>query len=240
MSPGLLRPTADASPKSRASQLSALPLSMAVHVLVLLAVVVIPLLATDSLPLPYHPLDAWMPIVAIPTPPPPSMPASRRAPAAPVDDSRLAPASIPDGVKPETALERAEPLPTGLEPEDTGVVGNVESALALRPAVEEAPPPPPPSRIYRPGGLIRQPVRIVEVQPVYPEVAKAARVEGIVIIEAVIGTDGGVREARVLRSQPLLDDAALAAVRQWKFTPTLLNGVPVPVALVVTVRFTLQ
>jgi protein TonB len=70
--------------------------------------------------------------------------------------------------------------------------------------------------------------------------AQQARVQGVVIIEATIGTDGNVTDARVLRSIPLLDDAALEAVREWVFTPTLLNGVPVPVIMTVTVQFALQ
>jgi protein TonB len=65
-------------------------------------------------------------------------------------------------------------------------------------------------------------------------------VEGEVEIEAVIGEDGRVREARVTRGKPLLDDAALAAVRQWAFTPTTLNGEPVAVIMTVTVVFTLR
>ena len=60
------------------------------------------------------------------------------------------------------------------------------------------------------------------------------------IIEATIGPDGAVKDAKVLRSIPLLDQAALDAVRQWQFTPTLLNGVPVPVIMTVTVQFTLS
>jgi TonB family protein len=61
-----------------------------------------------------------------------------------------------------------------------------------------------------------------------------------VIIEAIIGIDGKIDEARVLRSYPLLDGAALAAVRAWECTPTLLNGVPTPVIMTVTVRFDLN
>ena len=79
-----------------------------------------------------------------------------------------------------------------------------------------------------------------DVSPVYPPIAQSARVQGIVIIEATIGPNGKVTDARVLRSIPLLDQAALEAVRQWEFTPTLLNGVPVPVIMTVTVNFTLQ
>jgi periplasmic protein TonB len=90
------------------------------------------------------------------------------------------------------------------------------------------------------GGNVKAPTRIRDVRPVYPDVAKAAGVQGVVIIEAVIGPDGGVQDARVLRSIALLDEAALDAVRQWRFVPTLLNGVPVPVIMTVTVNFTAQ
>jgi len=75
---------------------------------------------------------------------------------------------------------------------------------------------------------------------VYPEAAKAAGVQGIVIIEAIIGTDGSVNEAKVLRPAPELEKAAIDAVMQWKYTPTLLNGEPVEVIMTVTVTFTLQ
>jgi protein TonB len=69
--------------------------------------------------------------------------------------------------------------------------------------------------------------------------ARAAHKEGLVILEATIDEQGNVTETRLLRSIPLLDEAAVAAVRQWKFSPTLLNGVPVPIVMTVTVNFTL-
>jgi protein TonB len=102
------------------------------------------------------------------------------------------------------------------------------------------PPPPPPAAPVRVGGNIKPPNKVKNVPPVYPPIAQSARVQGVVIIEATIGTNGKVTDARVLRSIPLLDQAALDAVRQWEFTPTLLNGVPVPVIMTVTVNFTLQ
>ena len=77
------------------------------------------------------------------------------------------------------------------------------------------------------------------MRPVYPPHARSARVEGSVILEAVIGPTGRVTDAKVLRSAPLLDEAAMEAVLQWEYTPTLLNGVPVPVIMTVTVNFTL-
>jgi protein TonB len=104
----------------------------------------------------------------------------------------------------------------------------------------EAPPPPPPPAPVRVGGNIRAPQKTRNVNPVYPQIAQSARVQGVVIIEATISPAGKVQDARVLRSIPLLDQAALDAVRQWEYSPTLLNGVPVPVIMTVTVNFTLQ
>ena len=92
----------------------------------------------------------------------------------------------------------------------------------------------------RVGGNVRPPTKIRNVSPVYPAEAQAAGVQGVVIIEATINPQGKVINARVLRGAPLLDQAALDAVKQWEYTPTLLNGVPVPVIMTVTVNFTLQ
>src|SRR3990170_2920500 len=90
------------------------------------------------------------------------------------------------------------------------------------------------------GGDVKPPTKVKHVKPQYPPIAQSARVQGVVIIEATIGPSGLVQDAKVLRSIPLLDQAALEAVKQWEFTPTLLNGVPVPVIMTVTVNFTLQ
>ncbi len=90
----------------------------------------------------------------------------------------------------------------------------------------------------RPGGRIMPPKKIKDVQPVYPALAQSARVGGEVTIEATIGADGKVIDAKVVRSIPLLDQAALDAVRQWEYLPTILNGVPVPVLVTVTINFT--
>jgi protein TonB len=91
----------------------------------------------------------------------------------------------------------------------------------------------------RVGGSIKPPVKVRDVKPVYPPVAIESRVQGVVIIEIVVDTAGFVSDGKILRGQPLLDQAALDAVRQWQFQPTLLNGAPVPVIMTVTVNFTL-
>ncbi len=116
-----------------------------------------------------------------------------------------------------------------------------------QPGEPGAPPPPPPPpippfvdgvRAVRIGGNVPTPRKLKDVKPVYPQEALDARVSGMVIIEALIDPDGNVRQTQVLRSIPLLNQAAQDAVQQWKFEPTLKEGVPVPVMMTVTVNFT--
>lgn len=113
-----------------------------------------------------------------------------------------------------------------------GVVGSVLGGIAGAPG-----PPPPATAPVRVGGNIRTPRRIVDATPVMPEMARQAGITGVVILEIIIGADGAVRGVRVLRSIPLLDQAAIAAARQWRYEPTLLNGTPVPVIMTATVNF---
>jgi TonB family protein len=95
-------------------------------------------------------------------------------------------------------------------------------------------------RSIRVGGAVKPPEQVAYVPPQTPKTALDAHIQGVVILEVRIGTDGSVLEARVLRSIPMLDQAALDAVRQWRYTPTLLNGEPVEVVLTTTVNFTGQ
>lgn len=109
--------------------------------------------------------------------------------------------------------------------------------MALAPAAASAKQPQEPVRV---GGNIKTPERVRYVPPVYPGIAESARVSGIVILEAVVDQNGDVADAKVLKSIPLLDQAAVNAVRQWRYAPTTLNGVPVPVIMTVTVNFSLE
>src|SRR5262249_25097918 len=171
-------------------------------------------------------------------PPPPPPPAAAQAPKPQLDvNPAAAPVEAPAEIKPETGVESGvKGVVGGVE---GGVVGGVSGGIVG--GVSEAPaPPPPPAPPTRGRGSIKAPQKIKDVKPTYPAIAQSARVQGVVIIEATIGPNGQVQEAKVLRSIPLLDQAALDAVRQWVFTPTLLNGVPVPVIMTVTVNFTLQ
>ena len=93
----------------------------------------------------------------------------------------------------------------------------------------------------RVGGDVKAPIAINRVEPQYTEVARKARIEGMVIIEAIIDRNGNVTDVRILKPLPLgLGDAALEAVKRWKFQPGTLNGQPVPVIYNLTVNFRLQ
>jgi TonB family protein len=89
----------------------------------------------------------------------------------------------------------------------------------------------------RVGGAIRNPTKTKNVLPVYPAVAKSARIGGTVYVEVTIGPDGKVADARVVKSVPLLDEAALDAVTQWEYAPTRVRGVAVPVIITVAINF---
>jgi protein TonB len=169
--------------------------------------------------------------------PPPQRPAQSRAPA--VNQSAV-PLKAPDAIAPEVPREVPDTVPNG-----PGLIIGASGDSFI--GVDIGPPPPPrapapplPQQPVRPGGNIRAPQKVYNVAPIYPPIAQAARVSGVVIVEALIAEDGSIRDVKVLRSVPLLDAPALEAVRQWRFTPTLLNGVPVQVIMTVTVTFTLK
>jgi TonB family protein len=130
-----------------------------------------------------------------------------------------------------------------------GVAGGVASGVPDAPP--PPPPPPPPARTdaeqreidamyegaVRVGGRLPGPKLIKHVPPVYPSIAQSARIQGIVVLEIRIEADGRVSKARVMRSIPLLDRAAIDAVMQWQFEPALMNGVPTACVAEVEVAF---
>ena len=102
------------------------------------------------------------------------------------------------------------------------------------------PPPSPSTGPIRTGGDIHPPRKVRHVVPAYPEIARAARVQGDVVLDCTISNEGRVVDVKVLSGHALLQAAAVDAVRQWVYRPTLLNGVPVSVVMTVTVHFTLD
>jgi protein TonB len=218
------------------------PLSIVLHVVVLGAAVIAPLMAVGSLPPPRPPLSYHVTEVVLPKLPPLGVPGRRAgassstSPAVAQPAPTAAPATLPTRDLPDTG---PAPDPIGVPAGGLGVANGIEGGLDSYGAAQ--PPVAPPSAApLAVGGRIRAPQKIHDVPPVYPAIAVQARIEGLVILEAVIGPDGHVRDLRVLRSVALLDQAALDAVRQWTFTPTLLNGEPVAVAMTITVQFRLS
>jgi TonB family protein len=211
------------------------PLSLIVHAAIFAVIIVVPLVATGELPMPARLMPSYVIADVVPSPPPVA-PQPRRSPTqATAVNPHVAPLEAP----PTIGAENGIVIDQGLI-QTNGVDGLVEGLGRSGVGVEQPPPltiaPPEPIRA---GGAIRPPTRIKDVAPTYPTIARMNKVQGVVIIEAIIGTDGKVENARVIRSTPLLDEAALEAVRAWEYSPTLLNGRPTPVIMTVTVHFKL-
>jgi len=216
--------------------------SVLLHLLVVAGILVVPLLRESVLPEPGQGFDAIFVTPTLAPPPPPPPPPGPTAPVRQVSvatqphDSagRLtAPIDIPDTV------EALHDLDFGIEGGVAGgVAGGVEGGVLggiVGGILEEAAAVQP----MRVGGEIKEPAKLVNVAPVYPEEARRAHVEGVVILECTVTPQGKVSEVRVLRGIPMLTSAAIGAVKQWCYTPTLYGGVPIPVTMTVTVRFNL-
>ena len=264
----------DTSTRARRTKGKLIPISIGIHVLVLAAVVVLPLLSFNELPEPVMngAIRAFLVEAAPPPPPPPPPPAAASTPRLVTAPKVVQPKPVVDPPKftapIETPREQPEPA-TALDAgpgEPGGQVGGVQGGVkggteggVVGGAIGGVPggtiggtpggvvggapkeePPPKPTGPVRVGGNIHAPAKLNSVPPSYPPMAKRARVEGTVILEATISSQGRVTDVKVLRGIPLLDEAAVDAVRQWSYSPTLLNGIPVPVVMTVTVNFHLD
>jgi periplasmic protein TonB len=219
------------------------PLSVILHTLSAAAIIIVPLLQAGVLPEPASAVKAFFvePISAPPPPPPPPPPAparpqQQRVEPRPVEveNTFVAPVEVPEEIRPEEGLD------LGVEGGVSGVEGGVPGGVVGGVVGGLPDAPPPPQQAIRVGGQIKEPKKLKNVAPVYPDIAKQARVQGVVILECTISPQGKVTDVKVLRGIPLLDQAAIDAVKQWVYTPTLLNGVPVPVIMTVTVNFKLS
>ena len=214
-------------------------LSLLVHVSVIGVAMVVRIFAVTELPDPPRGTTFMMATPDVPeVQPPPQQPAVRTTATRPVN-LNAAPVVEPKSLEPES-LDIDDRAPVGLSaiPSAGGDVPGAVFDLGPPPPAPRAPALP--AAPVRPGGIVRAPQKLHHVAPEYPAIARAARVSGIVILEALIAEDGSVRDVKVIKSIPLLDAAAVEAVRQWRFTPTLLNGVPVQVIMSVTVAFSLN
>jgi len=206
---------------------------------------------------------SWAISLAPPGPPPPPPPSDpdvpRHAHVVPLQASRgpfTAPSRIPDhpmiivddpmeftSGTGRTGVVGAPPgftdgVPFGIADQVAQIVPRVHPPETVRPMVTApvAPPPEKPARI----SVIQLAKPIYKVEPVYPPLARQARIAGTVELIGVLGTDGRIHELRVVRGHPLLIEAALAAVRQWIYAPTILNGQPVEVQAPIQVNFILN
>jgi len=226
--------------------------SMAAHVVTIAVLVLIPLLQTQALTIPPVDMSLLMPraeqsrSVAVFSK---HRQAPRRTQVEP--DVFTAPSAIPDVILNEVPA----PIDPGLPPpmgSNVGIPGPLFSNAA-GPALEIArPEPPQPPAPVPPAPPVTkiQPIRvssgpqeaklILQVKPAYPDLARRTRTQGVVVLEAKINRDGDIDSLRVVSGHQLLTQAALDAVKQWKYRPTMLNGEPVEVITTITVTFTLQ
>src|SRR5436309_3834877 len=225
-----------------------LPVSIGLHAIVILAVVIGAIWTVDF-PTNSPAQVAQYSVASAPPPPPPPPPPPKAATAT----QGVKPVEVPKTVQemaPATVPEKVQPVAT--QASDAGVVGGVEGGVeggvaggvvggVVGGVITEAPPPPKPDAPLRVGGDVKAPVAINKVDPVYPEVARKARISGIVIVECTISRAGDVTDIHVLKPLPFgLDQAAVDAVKRWKFKPGTLNGQPVDVIFNLTVNFKLN
>ena len=225
--------------------------SVVVHGFLLAAVILIPLFFTQAMDV--HQFTATLLVSPphAPAPPPPPAPVAVARPVAtrkvalPLPNRLIAPKIVPNHVS-EAPIDAAVGfVPGGGVPGGVlgGVPGGVIGGVLGGTPSDIAPPAPPavtPKGPIRVGGEVKAPRIISRVEPVYPILAKQARIGGDVVIEAVIDTHGNVVEMRAVSGHPLLIPAAIEALRQWKYEPTILVGQPYPVRLTVTITFRLH
>lgn len=138
------------------------------------------------------------------------------------------------------------PDPTPDEPEPIRLPEEIDTEIEIPDTdiifgIPEGPPPAEPEGPIRVGGDVQPPVKVSAPSPQYTEIARKARIQGVVIVEAIIDKTGGVTNVKILKGLPMgLDTAAADAVKKWKFKPATLNGKPVAVIYNLTVNFRLQ
>ncbi len=235
--------------KIRTKKPATIFISFMLQVLVVAVFIVIPLIYTDVLP-----ATAMMSFLTAPPPPPPAPPPPAAAPRVVhkivsefTDQGLKAPKEIPKKI--EIIKEEAAPPPAPSGGVIGGVPGGVPGGTAggviggIIGGIPSAAPPPPkpatPQRI-RLGGNVAAASCIRCTSPQFPPLARAARIQGAVVLHAIIGKDGTIQNLTVVSGSPMLAPAALQAVQQWRYRPTQLNGEPVEVDTQITVNFTLN
>lgn len=214
-------------------------LSGIVQAVILAILILIPLIYTEALP---KAMLSTLLIAPPPPPPPPPPPAVVKTVIKPVarlitSGKLTQPHSIPKEV---AVFKEAELPPDVINP--AGQTGGVFGGIPGQGMVSAVAPPPPkptaPTRVKQ-GGNVTAALIITQTRPVYPPLARQARIQGNVVLHAIIDKEGKVAQLEVISGHPLLVQAALDAVKQWRYKPTQLNGDPVEVDTTITVTFTM-
>lgn len=215
----------------------AVTLSALIQAMILVTLILLPLIYTEALP--KGMLNTFLVAPAPPPPPPPPQPVVKEVKMPKVINIQkmTAPTVIPKNVA--VVKDEAPVIYTNSSEGVSGGTGNVLGGLiGSGPAGPPPPPPATPQRI-RVGGNVEAASLINKVSPEYPAIAKTAHVSGTVILHAIIGKDGGIRELQYVSGPPLLMKSALDAVKQWRYKPTMLNGEAVEVDTTIDVVFSL-
>ena len=231
-----------------------LMVSVAIHLALIVSAITLPLLFPDTVSGSIQRLSFLVtpPLPPAPPPAPPAEATARRIPRTVVEDAFQAPVEIPQEIL--SGMDAAPPLDSLVAGISGGVPGGIpggvpggiiDGFIGGEPAsMDPLPLPPAPPRAKPPqrvrvGGSVQHAKLIRQVRPRYPPLAVQARIQGTVILEATISELGLVEDLRVIKGHPLLTERALEAVRQWRYKPTVLNGMPVRVVTRITVRFNL-
>ena len=224
-----------------------IPVAYIFEIILVGCLILYPLLVVEGLP-----KSSLMVSLTAPPPPPPPPPPPAAAPPkvqikrVTVEDIMKAPTVIPKTIR--QVKDEPEPPPQVAVGVVGGVPGGVPGGTAggvLGGIIgSNAPPPPPPPKAATPkrirvGGEVESAKLIFKPQPEYPPLAKMARIQGTVRLEAIISKDGTIQDLKVIQGHPLLVKAALEAVQRWRYQPTLLNGDPVEVVTEIDVNYTL-
>lgn len=218
--------------------------SMGLQTIFIGMMILVPLLYTEALP--KQEMLGWL--VAPPPPPPPPPPPAAAQPVRRVRKVSLMEAGklrAPREIPREIAILKEDPNP---QDDYGGVVGGVPGGVpggqiggvlggVLGGIPSAVPPPPKPQGRIRVSSGVQEAKLLRKVDPIYPPIAKQARIQGTVRLEAIIAKDGSIQNLRVVEGHPLLVQSAVQAVQQWRYQPTLLNNEPVEVETIINVIF---
>lgn len=237
----------DSTTRARAQRRWATLLSVTIQIVLVGVLLLLPIIAPESIPRMrfYETLMAPQPEAAGPKAPTPRAEGTSQPPSNPNQPVLQQPDHIPQGV--DLSVGEVPEVPSSTIPHGDcvsrcdpgsriGVPGGTGDESGFIPTVRE--PDPPPTRVII--SKLEQGFLVHRVQPVYPVIPKQVGIQGAVVLRAVISRTGEIQELRVISGHPMLSPAAVDAVKQWRYRPYLLNGIPVEVETQITVNFYLS